>query len=168
MPGHGKNDDKPSVAQQISEMRCYQQHLIRDRVWELQAGRRVCVGAFNHCLRRYQSPMPHRGCEAMQTLSHAGRDCPMCRYEVTTWEGSISVYLWRTKLTREAVVALMGEQMDKYGAQGSMEIHARGVPYTAAEAAENADKPKPRPALPDQEPASPAPAPQSVSEEVPL
>lgn len=166
MPGHGKADDKPSVAQQISEMRCYQQHIIRDRVWEIQAGRRICVGKFNHCLRRYQPPMPHRGCEPIQTLSYAGRDCTLCRYEVTTWESSINVYLWRTKLTREAVVELMGEQMDKFAARARMEIQARGVRYTEAEAAENADKPKPRPELP--EPEQPAAAQEPVSEEVQL
>lgn len=168
MPGHGKADPRISAEQQMASMTCWQNYLIWERIYELQAGVKVEIGNFSHCIRRYQSPLSKYDVTPIQRIARATSSCPVCRYETTRFKDSIYVYGWRTKLSRSAVIALMAEALDTGAARGGMVIEAKTVRYTVQEAQENAVKPKPRQDE-DQEPAAaparaqaPMPAPMEV------
>lgn len=152
MPGHVKGHTQPSADQQIATMPCWRCYLIMDRIYEIQAGQRVCIGNFSHCVRRYQSAATRFDITPMQLLNHPTPGCPDCRYETTTFKDCIFVYGWRTKLSRSTVLALMAAALDSGAARGGMELQSPGVTYTTAEALENMNKPKPS------EEAAPAPA----------
>ena len=138
MPGHGKGEEKQSPAAVVSSMNCWDRHLISDRIYEIQAGRRVHIGWFNHCIRRDMSLRAQvHALQPLEILNHATSECSMCRYETTRWDSACRVWLFKTKLKRDAVLALMAEQLDKGLARGSMEIRAPGVRYTAQETASN-------------------------------
>lgn len=144
MPGHGnKNSGKPEVQAQISEFPCWHWHRIHERIYELQAGRRVDIGSFNHCLRRYMSPLPPFEIPAIRRIDHPTAGCADCRYETTAWLKNVKFFNWRSKLTHATVINLMARELDAGTSRGSMEICARGVTYTPQEAADNYDKPKP-------------------------